>query len=372
MKISWGAYNIVNTNQPLIIIGTGSAGYLLATAWRKVEPLKPLIIFTKDQGDFYHKPMLSSILIKGKQPKELVTKTKDEMEESLNATIYNNCEVTKIQIQEKCLETSEGTFQFDQLVLATGSTPNSIPNQCKNALHINSLYDYEALWELLPHHQKINIVGSGLVGCELTHDLNHYGKAVTLFSDTPYPLANLTPPVVGKALRDHFIKIGVDYKFDANAKFDDDTLTIFATGLGPSTNLLEKDDISQRGIKTDQFAATRHQDIYAIGDCADIAGLTLRYIGPIRIVAEALAKTLTGEKTPVVYPALPATVKTPTYPIVICKKPIMESDWKTIQDNDEGIIVHQIDPSSQEIIGYVLTKDACALRTQFEHLPKWL
>ena len=47
--------------KPLIIIGSGSAGYTLATFWRKLEPSQPLIIFTENNGDFYHKPMLSTI-----------------------------------------------------------------------------------------------------------------------------------------------------------------------------------------------------------------------------------------------------------------------------------------------------------------------
>jgi rubredoxin-NAD+ reductase len=68
---------------------------------------------------------------------------------------------------------------------------------------------------------------------------------------------------------------------------------------------------------TDKFLKTDHEDIYALGDCAEVAGHNLLFVAPLIAGAKALAKTLSGDKTAVHYPAMPVAVKTPLYPLVI-------------------------------------------------------
>jgi rubredoxin-NAD+ reductase len=58
-------------------------------------------------------------------------------------------------------------------------------------------------------------------------------------------------------------------------------------------------------------------DIYALGDCAEVEGLVLPYVLPLMAGARALAKTLSGQETPISYPAMPVQVKTPVCPVVV-------------------------------------------------------
>ena len=45
---------------PLVIVGTGLAGYNLAREWRKLDSTTPLLLITSDDGRSYSKPMLST------------------------------------------------------------------------------------------------------------------------------------------------------------------------------------------------------------------------------------------------------------------------------------------------------------------------
>ena len=45
---------------PLVIVGTGLAGYNLAREWRKLDSSTPLLLITSDDGRSYSKPMLST------------------------------------------------------------------------------------------------------------------------------------------------------------------------------------------------------------------------------------------------------------------------------------------------------------------------
>ena len=45
---------------PVVIIGTGLAGYNLAKEWRKLDTQTPLLLITAYDGRSYSKPMLST------------------------------------------------------------------------------------------------------------------------------------------------------------------------------------------------------------------------------------------------------------------------------------------------------------------------
>ncbi|HAQ26320.1 MAG TPA: FAD-dependent oxidoreductase, partial [Pseudomonas sp.] len=51
---------------PLVIIGTGLAGYNLAREFRKHDSETPLLLITADDGRSYSKPMLSTGFAMGK------------------------------------------------------------------------------------------------------------------------------------------------------------------------------------------------------------------------------------------------------------------------------------------------------------------
>ena len=45
---------------PVVIVGTGLAGYNLAREFRKLDGETPLLLITADDGRSYSKPMLST------------------------------------------------------------------------------------------------------------------------------------------------------------------------------------------------------------------------------------------------------------------------------------------------------------------------
>ena len=56
---------------PVVIVGSGLAGYTVAREFRKLEPAAPLVIVSRDDASFYSKPMLSNALAAGKAPAQL-------------------------------------------------------------------------------------------------------------------------------------------------------------------------------------------------------------------------------------------------------------------------------------------------------------
>ena len=60
---------------PIVIIGTGYAGYRLAEAIRQRKPEQPIVIFSSEDGADYSKPGLSNALARDKDADELITET---------------------------------------------------------------------------------------------------------------------------------------------------------------------------------------------------------------------------------------------------------------------------------------------------------
>ena len=82
--------------KPIIIIGTGLAGYTLARELRKLNQDTPLHLLTADDGRFYSKPMLSNAFHSNKTPDALAINTAEHMAGQLNATIDTHVTVNAI------------------------------------------------------------------------------------------------------------------------------------------------------------------------------------------------------------------------------------------------------------------------------------
>src|SRR5512146_959392 len=84
------------SQQPIVIIGSGLAGYTVAREFRKLDAETPILIISADHGGFYSKPTLSNALATGKTPASIVTASAEKMAEQLKLTIRSHSRVTAI------------------------------------------------------------------------------------------------------------------------------------------------------------------------------------------------------------------------------------------------------------------------------------
>ena len=323
---------------PIIIIGTGLAGYTLAREFRKLDKSTPLTLISSDHGGFYSKPMISSALASNKSAGDLITTTADQMAIQLNAEIVTHTNVNSIDAPGKSISFSTQTRRFSKLVLALGARQRDLTLSGDGAaavMTVNDVDDYGRFRGALENARNVVIVGAGLVGCEFSNDLLRAGFNVHLVSHSELPLDRLAPPPIGAALKAALVDEGVHWHGGATATsahrqgnalrmtLSDGAdvvadVALSATGLIPKTELATRAGIAiSRGIVADRYLNTNAEDIFALGDCAEINGTLMPYVMPLMNQARALAKTLTGDRTALVYPVMPVVVKTPSYPIVV-------------------------------------------------------
>jgi len=375
---------------PVVIIGTGLAGYNLAREFRKLNQTTPLILITADDGRFYSKPAVSTGLAKGKQPDQIATATALDMAEQLQADIRIFTRVTAIDATGHSLTTEQGeTLHYGKLVLAAGARcvePPMTGNGLNRVYHINNLLDYTRFRTALAGKQKVLVIWAGLIGSEYANDLIQAGYAVEAVEPMPSVLGTLLPAEASHSVETTLRNAGVNYHFGtvveridqdgqgiratlANGETITADLVLSAVGVRPDLRLAEMAGLTcNRGIVTDRSLATSATDIYALGDCAEVEGQLLYYVAPLMEGSRVLAKVLTGNSAEVNYGVMPVVVKTTLHSITVVPPGQSEGSWQ-IDQAGENVIARYLSADGQ-LLGFALTgsavkeKDQLAAQTQ--------
>ncbi len=368
---------------PVVIVGSGLAGYTIAREFRKRDKLTPLVVVSRDHAGFYSKPMLSNALSGRKDASTLVMKSATQMADELPATVLAHTEVRRIDTFARVVHlANREPLAYRDLVLALGADAIRLPLEGDGAadvLSVNDLDDYVRFADRLDGVSRVAILGAGLIGCEFANDLLARSITPTVIDPAAGPLSRLLPVAAGEWMRARLEAAGVRFRFGLAAisalrnadgysldltdgsRVEAD-LVLSAIGLRPRSGLArEAGLVVQRGIVADRHLATSAAHVYAVGDCAEVEGHTLPYVMPIMQQARALAATLSGTPTAVSYAAMPVLVKTPACPTIVCPPPLgAAGDWSLRSDADA--LEARFCDADGTLLGFVLMGSATAQR----------
>lgn len=207
--------------KPIIVLGSGMAGYTVIRELRKLNTEIPITLISNDNGDYYSKPMLSNAFAQKKVAASLVQTSAADMARQLNVRLIAHTEVKSIDRTKKTLETTAGAYEYDKLVLALGADPIRIPLQgdaADTVLSVNNLTDYARLRVALNNIKSVAIMGGGLIGCEFANDFATAGFKVNVIDPGAYPLSGLLPEPAGKQLMEPLNKLGVVWHFGTSVQ----------------------------------------------------------------------------------------------------------------------------------------------------------
>jgi rubredoxin-NAD+ reductase len=370
-----------SADHPILVVGSGLAAYGLANAIKKTDADAAITLITRDGGENYSKPMISTGFTKKFTPDQLATQTAQNMSDNIGVTVRTRTEVASLDTtaSEVVLTTGE-RVPYSSLVLTLGAElirPPMGGDAAAEVMGVNDLDDYRRFRDTLASTggNKVAVIGAGLIGCEFTNDLLNGGYSVEAVDPMNYCLPTLLPETAGRAVQSaleakgatfHFGPLATDVNKTANgysvALNNGQTIeadaVLSAVGVRPRTQLAADAGIEcGRGVKTDKFLRTNVDNVYAIGDCAEVEGHVLVYVAPLMAAARALAATLTGTPTEVAYPAMPVTIKTPACPV--CVSPVArdaEGEW-TIEADGQDVKALFHNPQG-DLLGFALTGQA--------------
>ncbi|PMX04316.1 FAD-dependent oxidoreductase [Pseudomonas sp. FW215-R2] len=360
---------------PVVIVGTGLAGYNLAREFRKLDGETPLLLITADDGRSYSKPMLSTGFGKNKDADGLSMAEPGAMAEQLKAEIRTHTRISGIDAGHKRLWIGEEAVSYRDLILAWGAETVRVPIEGDGAdlvFPINDLEDYARFRAAAAGKRRVLLLGAGLIGCEFANDLILGGYEVQLVAPCEQVMPTLLHPAAAAAVQAGLESLGARFHLGPvltrlqkvadglEAHLSDGQVVpcdvvVSAIGLRPRIDLAAAAGIqTNRGVMVDRHLQTSHANIYALGDCAEVDGLNLLYVMPLMSCARALAQTLAGNPTAVNYGPMPITVKTPVCPLVVSPPPRGREGVWTVegQGGDVKALCHD---AEGQLLGYALT-----------------
>lgn len=308
-----------------VIIGSGIAGISFAEKYRLLSPDARITLITRENDGYYSRPLLSRGFTRNDIEQSIILKTFDKLREN-GINVISGAEVTAINRNDQTVAITgscqEKSLQYNKLIISQGSAA-FIPPPFKpyNQLFfcLNSLADLKALRKfrqgLLNDNRKPDwaIIGGGLIGCEVASDLAVAGDNVALFHAMDRlmerQLVAEDSALLLKVLKDLGIKVLLKQNVQGFAKQEEivcvktDMTTEFdglivSCGFKPRTELAEEAGLEiGRGIKVNQCLQTTDDNIYALGDIAELPnGKLYAYILPIRSQAFWLAGFIGGQE----------------------------------------------------------------------------
>ncbi|MGP5011670.1 FAD-dependent oxidoreductase [Psychrobacter glacincola] len=403
------AENSEVSNNGIVIIGAGLAGWHVIDAIRAKDKDIPITLITADSGDRYHKPMLTMAISQKKSAADLVRATGVDAAEAANIKLLANTQVTDVDASTQQLQlisalrsdpvyTNYATIGYDKLVLAMGAHPifpKSLPEEL--VWHVNHIERFGQLQEkLATGSQHVAIVGAGMVGTEIAEDLLKAGHQVTLIDLNDAPLSQMLPPKatsrIAQAVKSQGINFLGGYQVSAITRLSDGKLQVSYEALASATEsstaepiepLMVDHVIASTGLTVDDklptaagvefdrrtgivvdapTLRTSTANIYAIGDCMSIDGVPCRYVAPLRAQAATIADDVLGldhngydHKPPMI------RLKNKAISVMVTGVPKATGNWQVKTESDEELVMDLLN-DSDEVSATVTIKSPVVLK----------
>ncbi|MFT7682894.1 MAG: nitric oxide reductase FlRd-NAD(+) reductase [Moritella dasanensis] len=360
----------------IVIIGSGFAAYQLVKSIRRANQEQAIMVITAGSGDDYVKPELSHVFSKKLTAQDMVKQSGADFAAEYNITLMNYTRVDEINRLDKTVSCQGIDIAYENLVLATGAqsfVPFVDGDAANDIITLNSLDEYQLSQDKLAQAKSVLVVGAGLVGTEIAMDLAIADYKVILSDRADALLPSLLPEFISSQLYQTMRRQGVELQLGNELSSMTKTNTgiavsfknghtanvdsvLCAAGLKPNTALASQAGLAvNRGIVVDKQLSTNDPHIFAIGDCAEIDGKHLAFLQPIILSANALAKTLTGAVSEVMFPAMLVKVKTPLFPIQLSgNTTASDANWQ-VEWTASGMTAKAYD-SEDQLIGFVVTQ----------------
>jgi nitrite reductase (NADH) large subunit len=303
--------------EKLVIIGNGMApGRMLEHLLEKAPGRYEVTIFNAEPRVNYDRIMLSPVL-SGEKDYEQIIIHGDGWYIKNGITLYKGHKVTEIDRAAKTVRSEHGvTAPYDKLVIATGSVPLILPvpgNDLPGVLSYRDLDDVNAMLVAAQSRAKAVVIGGGLLGLEAAAGLASRDMDVTVLHLMPTLMERQLDPAAGYMLQRELEQRGIkiitkastkailgDRKVEgvelADGRVIPATLVIMAAGIRPNVGIAKQAGLTaNRGILVDGGMRTTDQNIFAVGECAEVGGHVYGLVAPLYEMARVVASHLTGD-----------------------------------------------------------------------------
>jgi nitrite reductase (NADH) large subunit len=308
----------------LVVIGNGMAGVRLVedVLARRGARAFDIVVFGEEPHGTYNRILLSGVLAGTHRQCDIVTHPRSWYEEN-GVTLRAGVRVERIDLAARTVFDGNGASEtYDTLVFATGSVPVLPPidgltsdtgELIRGAFVFRTVADCERMIEEAQHGAAAVVIGGGLLGLEAARGLAGRGLDVSVVHLTSHVMDAQLDPDGSGVLRRQLEMMGLrvltgrttaailgDGRVEG-VRFADGTtipcgMVVVAAGIRPRSGLAERAGLAvRRGILVhDDLSCPGHQNVCAIGECAEHRGQVYGLVAPAWEQADVLADRISG------------------------------------------------------------------------------
>lgn len=302
--------------QKLVVVGNGMAGMRTVEELLTLAPdLYDITVIGKEPYGNYNRIMLSPVLAGEKKFDDIVLHHPSWYEER-GIDLVSGQVVVDINRKTKQVMTDAGlSFDYDRLLLATGSVPFIIPIPNHNhacVLSFRDIRDVNDMLEVTQHKKRVAVIGGGLLGLEAANGLLKRGVDVTVIHDMPCLMNRQLDSEAAHLLQKQLEDNGMKFRMGAMTKeivaLDDGHLShiafkngedlptdlvIMAVGIRPNVALAKQIGLQvDKAILVNDTMQTFDPSIYAVGECVQHRGALFGLVAPLYEQAKVCATHL--------------------------------------------------------------------------------
>lgn len=274
----------------IVVIGAGQAGSSCVVKLRNNGFDGKITLIGAEAQPPYQRPPLSKAYLMGDMTLERLFLRPESFYGENGIDLRLGVSVEAIDTEEQKIATSDGTLEYDELVLTTGSVPHHLPAAIGGTLDgvhvVRGLADVDAMAPRFVKGARVLIVGGGYIGLEAASVAAKLGLEVTLVEMAPRILQRVASPETSDFFRHLHQGHGVDLREGVGlerltgegavtgAVLTDGTVlevdfVIVGVGIAPATALAEAAGVAlENGIAVDSHGRTNVPHVWAAGDCA--------------------------------------------------------------------------------------------------------
>ncbi|KAH0794509.1 MBL fold metallo-hydrolase [Histomonas meleagridis] len=305
------------STEPLkfVIIGTGAAAVASADAIRARNKVGTITLISNEDRMPYYRPIVVDILERKPNDEEFYLRNERWAPDN-KIDIHLKTEVTKVDPKAKKVITSNGEFEYDKLIFATGATPFVPPalggSGVEGVIVIRSAASAEQLKEKCKTAKKAVLIGGGVLGLENAYSLKSIGLDVTVTEIMDRLMPRLLTEAASLFLAERVKEYGIDLRLSAKTSIVSENgklkavningveepadIVIINAGTRANIELAKEAGVTcGRGITVNEKMETNLPNIYAAGDCAFLNEMNQGLWAPALEMGKVAGANATGD-----------------------------------------------------------------------------
>ena len=282
----------MNKTKKILIIGGGQAAAYASKEIRSIDTSSDVTIISEEKYLPYERPPLSKDYILEKVAFNDLLFFPENFYLENNIKFIGNTKITKLDFDNKKISISLNSYEYDQLLIATGSSNRHLVINGKtilpqeNIIYLRDFEESNSLKNKINKAKNITIIGGGFIGLEIASSAVQKGKNITVLERADQLMGRVIPLKIANLIQEKHESMGTKINLNVeikNIEQKNEAFTIYynneiilsdliiiGVGSAPNTEIFRNTSLKiDNGILTDEFSATSIEDVYAAGDVSN-------------------------------------------------------------------------------------------------------